>query len=308
MHIFDTGPDFARARWTHQVRDQCGLRLDHLLAGAGGILTIGESIEDAIPGRSGNPQVLQSERLQRDQFARIAGNVTAVAKDIDALLSALGRLQFDESGQLELYANTDFPIPSNVNYVLGQNIKDTYLDLRTIPGRRDNTPVVLEALLFRTQPETADGASVPQAKISAQIDRERQSFRLHRFGIYSVPNVGVAYVSSMDVLPGQTEKTSQFTVQASWLFRYRSWVKDTSYRRPALLHPSWWDDVGIGVHALALDLNTDSQQEIGVGLTLSLLKDVLQLGYGVNLTLDEEQYFFVGLKLLQFGQTLNVSK
>lgn len=248
------------------------------------------------------------ERLQTTQFARLLENVTAVREQVNALNNALDRLREDESGRLELYAGTDFPIPADAYYVIGQNIKNTNLDLRTIRDRRDSTPVVLEALLFRIEPERAEGASAPKVKIGEQIDKEKQTLRMHRFGVYSVPNVGVAYVSSSDELRGQSERTNQFSVQVSWLFRYRSWIEDTSFNRPALLDSPWWNDIGIGIHAVALDLNKDNEQEIGVGLTLSLLKDIVQLGYGVNLTLDEEQYFFVALKLFQFGQALNIDR
>ena len=53
-------------------------------------------------------------------------------------------------------------------------------------------------------------------------------------------------------------------------------------------------------------MNKDSQQEVGLGLTVSFLDDFIQLGYGWNLTLDRDQYWFVGLKLLQFGSTMGV--
>jgi len=60
-------------------------------------------------------------------------------------------------------------------------------------------------------------------------------------------------------------------------------------------------DPGIGLNLAALDFNGDQSLELGLGLTVSMFKDYLQLGYGYNLNANSA-YWFIGLKFPLPGQ------
>lgn len=253
------------------------------------------------------------KRWSSTLFADVKDRAETVKRETERLVEALKRLKSNNdhrqrlATQLRLYANLDLPVPDDVLYVTGDKLKDTFVDLRTLRQRQDGSVVILDAYLYRLERSGADGSG--EVKVGSKMDQGRQQFVLKRYGWYSKPNVGVAYVSSQDKLEGQDKRTTQFTAQASWLFRYRTWAETDPVAmasKPLLAPKPWYSDIGVGPHLVAVDLDKDNQQEIGLGVTLSFFEDFLQLGYGWSVTLDQEPYYFVGLKLLQFGASMGV--
>jgi ABC-type transporter Mla subunit MlaD len=258
-----------------------------------------------------------SDNLKRALESKIAAFIELHMLDVvsrcneaharaNSLLERVKTLTEEQKTAVLDYAATDFPVPEDALYVLGNQVKDTYLDLRTIANRKEKSTIAIDARLFRaTRLPAVEAGGEPRLRIDDKLDREIQQFIVWRFGLYSVPNVGVAYVQSQNAPEGLTDEASQFSIQTSWLFGYRSWIHKTSNLRPALQHQPWWNDFRLGPHAVALDMNNDNQQEVGFGLTLSY-RDLIQIGYGFNLAVDNEPYYFIALQLLDFGRPLEV--
>lgn len=249
------------------------------------------------------------EEFAEARFMSLSENLRKVRDRAIELHDRLANLSEEETGSLELYANADLPVPEDVFYVLGANLKNTYCDLRVISGRQEGDVVRLEARLYRLMQPRLDGDSgVDRALVGEELESEAQEFRMSRFGWFNAPNAGVAYVSSLRTPDGQAERSKRFSAQVSWLFRHRSWIDARPGGEPLLSRNRWYKQWGIGLHTIALDMNNDNEQEIGAGLTVSLFGDLLQLGYGLNLTVDSEPYAFVGFKMFQFGKGMGIDE
>jgi hypothetical protein len=281
----------------------------------GGAKTLIEDLKKGVAALSG-----RTERELRKQIDRFAGAkldtlvvaVEGVRREAETVGKGLRSLTVDDAKQILLYAQSELPIPEDIYYVLGTRIKDTFVDLRTVRSRKEGTAVTLEARLYRVneaEPGIAETSSesVGVVRIGEELDAERQTFVLRRFGWYSAPNVSVAYAGASRPIGSQSEATREFTVQMSWLFRLRPWIKNSSSITPVVYRKRWWHNIGYGLHIITLDLDRNSQQEIGLGATISVASDFLQLGYGVDLSLNEETYWFVGVRLFQFGKSLGIA-
>jgi len=82
-------------------------------------------------------------------------------------------------------------------------------------------------------------------------------------------------------------KTFQASASYSVLFKFGN-RKSVVYNR--------FIRIGIGINVAALDFNQDSNFEVGLGLVLSGFNDFFQAGFGRNMDLDSN-YFFFGINL-----------
>jgi hypothetical protein len=214
-------------------------------------------------------------------------------------------------GASALAVALDQPVPDTSFRVAFQDIKDTWLDIRTLNPRAEDDVVVLRAWLFRMEPSQGDPARLVEGE---ELDSDLQQLRLLRFGWYSDPGVGVVYMSSLNDLAqdanGKEKQTRAFAPQVSWLLRHRAWPIPSTDPVPApfRFQPRWWHSMSLGLHTLSLDLDNDNQQELGLGVSISLFNNFLQIGGGWDVSLDDEPYVFIGTKLLDLARSLGVSK
>ena len=66
-------------------------------------------------------------------------------------------------------------------------------------------------------------------------------------------------------------------------------------------------DPGVGLNLAALDFNHDDTQELGLGLAVSALRDLITVGYGYNVS-QGVPYWYFGLRLPIPGTTINGTK
>jgi len=205
--------------------------------------------------------------------------------------------------------------PATAFRVSFPEIKDTWVDVRTLNPRSDDDVLVIRAWLFRMKPDPTDPTRMIEDE---ELDSDLQQLRMLRFGWYASPAVGLVYLRSQNELiqegegdeeEAETEQTRMFAPQVSWLYRYRTWQKagDPANPQPFRYHPRWWQSIGVGLHTVTMDLDNDNQQELGLGLSISFFKDFLQIGAGWDLSLDDEPYVFVGTRLLELAKNLGVS-
>jgi hypothetical protein len=163
-------------------------------------------------------------------------------------------------------------------------ITDTAIDLRRT-ARKEG-----DLLHFRPSLVKADG--------SAAILGTTSDFRVVRMGMYIDVSAGVAFVNKLDDAWGPFS-TAPGVVAA---VHYRWRPEDRAARFMNALRP------GLGIHFFNPDLDTpkvdatgaviedDSAVEIGVGGSLLLFGDLLQVGAGYDLQADTS-YWYVGFGL-----------
>ena len=257
------------------------------------------ALKEALASLDAGMVVKNEIKAVTDEFADQAvspvqaalNRVTAAARQVGDALS--NKLSGDTKNHFNEYAASAITPPDTSRLLPLTHVKDTWLDLRTIAKRTDGSIVTLRATLYRVK---ADTRNPDNYLVTNTIDSEIQQFRLLRFGAYGSYSVGLAYISTEDVITGQTERSRGFAPQVSWILHYRSWREQDA---PAFYTRKWYERFGIGLHTVALDLNKDNENEIGFGVTISAVDDLLQIGYGRDLSLGEN-YYFLATRLFKF--------
>src|SRR5262249_47840905 len=96
--------------------------------------------------------------------------------------------------------------------------------------------------------------------------------------------------------PGKQTSVSHFQAAPAY---------NVMLKRGSRKHVLWNSlfDPGIGLNLAAQDFNHDDAQELGVGVAVSALRDLLTVGYGYNVTAGAKYWFF-GLRLPVPGATI----
>jgi len=232
-------------------------------------------------------------QLKLEHLDRIRDAYNKTEQALNSVIDSVKKLDPTTRDSINNYVATFIEPPEMSFFVPLDKAKNTYLDIRTIAIRKEGFQVTLQAQLYPI--DTSNGVSVVNKQ--KVLDEEAQQFQLLRYGLYGDYSVGLAYTESQDILPGQTDKTQSFQPTVSWIVRYRGWREPN---QPARYYNRWYKTMGIGVHTVSLDLNNDNEMEIGMGVTLSIFNELFQIGYGRDLSLDEN-YYFIATRLLEFG-------
>lgn len=261
------------------------------------------------------PQKLQDEvtealsQAAEDQLGALKTHLAGLRTAASQVGGQLKDFVASLKGAPALAVALDVPPPDTSFRVAFQEIKDTWLDIRTLNPRAEDDIVVLRAWLYSMKPSEDDPEKLVEDE---ELDSDLQQLRLLRFGWFSNPGVGVVYMSSVNDLAqgedGEAKQTRAFAPQISWLLRHRAWRTPAADPAPFHFQPRWWHSVSLGLHTLSLDLDNDNQQELGLGLSLSLFNNFLQIGGGWDVSLDDEPYVFLGTKLLDLARSLGVSR
>ena len=264
------------------------------------------------------------EQLAAEQFGPLIAALQLVASDAVTLARRAAELFGRSGGPAEAYAAADFEVPDTSFYVSGERLVDTFLDLRTLAGRREGDTVVIVAKLYRVRPVTegaAAGGSTGAAAggapgtadvtsaddsgllsagiIGEELDSEVQPLRIVRFGWFNGPGGGPAYVVSSFRREADGPRIRQFAPMVTWMLRRQGWPQVGDGARPQRAGMPWL--LSAGVHTVVLDLNGDNQQEIGVGAAVSVFRDLLQVGWGWDVGLGDRPYWYVGFRLVRVG-------
>jgi hypothetical protein len=245
-----------------------------------------------------------------DELGDLRTHLVQLRSAAEQVATELQSFAADLKGAPALAVALDQAPPDTSFRVAFKEIKDTWIDVRTLNPRAEDDVVVLRAWLFRMKPDAND----PQKLVEAEeLDSDLQQLRLLRFGWYSAAGVGVVYMSSWNDLQqqdGELKQTRTFAPQVSWLVRHRAWpdtAQDTADPPAFRFQPRWWSSAALGLHTLSLDLDNDNQQELGLGVSLSLFNGFLQIGGGWDLGLEDEPYLFLGTRLLDLARNMGVS-
>lgn len=260
-----------------------------------------EAIQDAVT------DVL--DQAAEDQLGALKTHLVELRTSASRVGEQLKSFVASLKGAPALAVALDQPPPDTSFRVAFQEIKDTWVDIRTLNPRAEDDIVVLRAWLYQMKPSEDDPAKLVEGE---ELDSDLQQLRLLRFGWYSNPGVGVVYMSSLNDLAqgegGEEKQTRAFAPQISWLLRHRAWRAPSTDPVAFRFQPRWWHSTSLGLHTLSLDLDNDNQQELGLGVSISLFNNFLQIGGGWDVSLDDEPYVFLGTKLLDLARSLGVSK
>ncbi len=163
---------------------------------------------------------------------------------------------------------------------------DTTLDLLTAGERHPGDLIVLQVRVSGRRPggETTVLAS------------GRQLFKLRALGFYAEPRGALLFVDPR----GTAFETQDFEPAVSLSYIAHWGIRSAGF----------WNDIlnpGIGLTLSLLDFEDGRDFELGIGGSLTILRDLLFFGYGRNLT-AEVDFFYVGVNPLAIGQLFRQSR
>lgn len=120
---------------------------------------------------------------------------------------------------------------------------------------------------------------------------ETRQLTMHRILPYFDTTVGLIFAR----VPDDEEGPSRFQAAPAYSVLLKWGDRDETYVN-SIVTP------GVGINLSALDFNRDNTPEVGVALTLSLFRNIVQAGGGYNVFRDNWYFFFgVGLPLPTIG-------
>ena len=107
-----------------------------------------------------------------------------------------------------------------------------------------------------------------------------------------------------------TAITKQFQMAPYYNLLFKSvWPWTEDYHRRSVANNSFWD-FSWGLHVSTPDFNKDDVPELGIGVVISGIRDILQIGFAHNV-FENKPYWFFGIKLpvpsMNFGGSGNVT-
>jgi hypothetical protein len=235
----------------------------------------------------------ERELLKSAEIVELRENLQDYVRDVQqgaALVTnvvlLLGRTQARDMAEMPSSPSLAFNVPA-------AELKDTFIDLEATPRQIGDSIVVKATLKDGVKPaETAEAR-----------------FRVGRYGHYAELSPAVVLVKP-DRLTGGDDGY-RFAPTLSWMHHWA----------PRPENPSRWAtvfralDPGIGIHSAFTNFSSTTSSDsvqIGIGATLSLWKDRLQIGLGYNLMArsDDEgrRYFFIGSDLIGLLQAIGIGK
>lgn len=257
-----------------------------------------ESLPETVRNLVGAVSGLSAEPAFQDALAvRLAELKGVLVRDLGPSVERVieksgnvGALLRDGTGFLALLRNQVTQI-SNAKAL--ERIDLASPDIFSIPQDRV-APTQLEVL--RTDAEDGDRleivAEVRNDPAADPIHEERRSIAVRAFGWSSNVSGGLIFVKSIDV------DTSNFKPEpvATWRVGYLSRPDDESFGGTLgrALKP------GFGIHVATLSFSSDTSVEMGAGVNVHLFSDLVQVGYGWNLTVKESRsYWYLGIGLFE---------
>lgn len=133
-----------------------------------------------------------------------------------------------------------------------------------------------------------------------------QEFDVVRRGLYNTVDAPLIFVDRVDEPSGALTDTSfEASPSASWTLHYKKLEQGRLRADGTIEDPDGWArswnflDPGLGVNVAALNFE-DDDVEVGVGFQLTFFSDLLMVGYGWNLGVDDERdYMFLGVGIIE---------
>lgn len=166
--------------------------------------------------------------------------------------------------------------------------EETVLDLKFTGARAENDSVLFKLGTGRVDPATG------QAK---EAVRQLQAVYVDLFQVL------VHFDTSANLIFADPNGTANLSSRWQFAPAYSVLLKWGSRDRPLY---NRLIDAGVGINIAILDFDGDDNPELGVGGVVAILRDILQAGYGYNISEDLWYGFFgIGLPLSAIQNALN---
>jgi hypothetical protein len=244
-------------------------------------------------------QITAAPAAVRQQLTKaLEGVIEAAAVDSGPLSSLASLLKTDGPQKMatkaeDLGAILGLQVGDAKRFDLaGDTVQATDLEiLRSAPARGDTIELVLEV---RRKP-AAGAALVPPAPPAppAPDDRplyeERKAIRVDVYGWSTGVATGIGFIKS------KKDDLSNFKPSpiAVWRIGFRPRPDDSGVRR-------WLGGIrpGFGIHVATPDLDPNASVETGAGVAIHLFSDLVQIGYGWDLSVKKDRsYWYLGIGL-----------
>ncbi|NOJ80500.1 hypothetical protein [Myxococcus xanthus] len=219
----------------------------------------------ALPGSLG-PPLQELDKALRLTVTVLKADIDGLAEGVAALFS-LARVNaelLEFSKEVKRHSVASLP-------------SATVLDLNNTGRREPGDAVVFRFAVGR-------GESKPTVVETRQLT-------MYRVLPHFDTTVGLIFARVPDAVEGSSrfQAAPAYSVLLKWGSRTESYVN-------SIVTP------GLGLNLSALDFNRDNTPEVGVALTLSLFRNILQAGGGYNVFRDQWYFFFgVGLPMPNIG-------
>jgi hypothetical protein len=210
-------------------------------------------------------KALALKSLIRDNISTIANNL--VPPEMKALVEGykFDVASLDYSDKVLKLSVNNIPLEAN-------------LDLGTT-GRRSEG----DRILFKLDIVNDTGKS-------KTIDT--RDISMYQLAVHTQGTVGVIFAHPL----ATTAITKQFQMAPYYNLLFKSvWPWTEAYHRKSVMNNSFWD-FSWGLHVSTPDFNKDDVPELGIGIVISGIKDILQLGFAHNV-FENKPYWFFGIRL-----------
>ncbi|MES2332496.1 MAG: hypothetical protein V4539_23015 [Bacteroidota bacterium] len=121
---------------------------------------------------------------------------------------------------------------------------------------------------------------------------DTRDITMYQLAVHTQGTVGVIFAHPT----ATTAITKQFQMAPYYNLLFKSvWPWTEKYHRRSAMNNSFWD-FSWGLHVSTPDFNKDDIPELGVGIAISGIRDILQVGFAHNI-FENKPYFFFGIRL-----------
>jgi hypothetical protein len=214
---------------------------------------------------SNKAKALALKSLIRDKISTIANNL--VPPEIKGLVEGykfdVASLDYSDK-VLKLSVNA-IPVEAN-------------LDLGTTGRRAEGDRILLKLDIVN---DTGKSKTIDTRDIS-----------MYQLAVHTQGTVGVIFAHPL----ATTAITKAFQMAPYYNLLFKSvWPWTEAYHRRSVMNNSFWD-FSWGLHVSTPDFNKDDVPELGIGIVISGIKDILQLGFAHNV-FENKPYWFFGIRL-----------
>ncbi len=249
-----------------------------------------EKIPQLIATANEGLRILESDELKEsleDNVKTMISKVENCAGDLKNLSEAnytalKDRIQLVFGNAGKSMARANLKLGDKVKRFLIDDIPvTTSIDLHKL-GKRDNG----DAVHFRAY---LAKASEDPTFLEPEVNIEQKTLLMYQTGVFVNYTVGAIFIDPKDGDDISLERRFQMAPSYSILVRYGKRSHSSFYR---ILNP------GIGINLSASDFNQNSSPELGLGLVVSVVKDIFQAGIGTNVRGDNNaNYWFFGVQI-----------
>ncbi|MES2373083.1 MAG: hypothetical protein V4557_10930 [Bacteroidota bacterium] len=246
-------------------------------------------------------QLKQDSRFLKDGIDILSGNLTSIIAEIEALPELIrpkaDALKLLVQQKINAMVKTLVP-PEIAGLIEGYKFDVASLAYsdKILKLSVNNAPVTT-VLDLGTTGKRGEGDKI-LVKLTVvnetgkPVIEEARDITMYSLAVHLQGTVGVIFAHPTTT----TAITKQFQMAPYYNLLFKSvWPWTEKYHRRSVMNNSFWD-FSWGLHVSTPDFNKDDVPELGVGIAVSGIKDILQIGFAHNI-FENKPYWFFGIRL-----------